>query len=251
MDRELFFQSFGLTSYESKILLSLEKLKKANAKEISRDSGVPQNKIYKIMRDFEKSHLLEQIPGEQKSYRLLNLKTFISSKLKEKEKDLNELKKIHKKFGKINNENFIFSLIVGQKAIMDRLAENNAFVGKEIFGVQRNWKVWGEGLRQMSKAIKKGVDVRFIGLINEETKKRALEWKKLGCNVKAYNSIFGQYPLRFTVFDNKEARITIGKPEITDPKKYVTVWTTSKPLIKILRSQFLEMWKNSVPIEEA
>ncbi len=97
----------------------------------------------------------------------------------------------------------------------------------------------------MKKAIKKGVEVKMIGIINDETKEKVLEWKKIGCKIKAYNEKFGQYPLRFTIFDNKEARITIGKPEISDPKDYITIWTKSKPLINTLRAQFMNMWNNS------
>lgn len=128
---------------------------------------------------------------------------------------------------------------------MDKLAENNANVKKEILAVQRNWKLWGEGLREIEKTIKRGVDVKFIGVINKETEGRAKEWKKTGAKIKIYNEKFGKYPLRYSIFDNKEARITIGKPEIPDPENYVTIWTTSKPLINILRKQFLEMWKES------
>jgi len=67
---------------------------------------------------------------------------------------------------------------------------------------------------------------------------------------RAYNNSFGEYPLRFTIYDNSEARITLGKPEISDPKDYITIWTKSKPLINILRSQFMNMWKNCKPIEK-
>jgi hypothetical protein len=128
---------------------------------------------------------------------------------------------------------------------MNKLAENNPKVKKEILSVQRNWKVWGEGLRAMQETIKKGVKVKIIGEINQETKKRAQEWKQVGCKIKAYNKKFGEYPLRFSIFDNKEARITIGKPEIQNPEDYITIWTTSQPFIAILRKQFIEMWTES------
>ena len=128
---------------------------------------------------------------------------------------------------------------------MHKLAEQNAIVKKEIFGVQRNWKLWGKGIRAMKDSIKDGVDARLIGVVNKDTEKRAKEWKKIGCKVKKYNNKFGENPLRFTIFDGEVARITIGKPEITDPKDYITIWTKSKPLIRILRAQFLQMWKES------
>lgn len=252
MDKELFFRSLGLTVYEAKILASFTRLRKANAKELNLDSGVPKNKVYRIIRNFENLGLLELIPNETKTYKLTNIKTFVSNKIKEKDKELSEIKKNSKdldKIKEIDNE-FVFSLIRGQRAIMDKLAEHNPKVKKEILGVQRNWKVWGKGLREMKKTVKKGIDVKIIGVVNDETKERVLEWKKTGCKIKAYNEKYGQYPLRFTIFDNKEARITLGKPEIKEPRNYITVWTKSKPLISILRTQFADMWKNSASTKQ-
>lgn len=245
MDKKDFFKSLGFSEYETKTLISLINLKIATPKEISFDSGVPQNKLYGILKRFEQIGILSAIPSG--GYKVINLKTFINKKIEEKEKRVKELKKnsdIIEKLGEGEGE-FIFSLIKGQKTIMNKLAENNYSVKKEILGVQRNWKVWGTGRKAMEDSIKRGVDVKLIGVINNETKKRPLEWKKIGCKIRIYNKKFGENPLRFTIFDNKEARITIGKPEIQDPKNYITIWTKSKPLINILRAQFLTMWRNS------
>lgn len=244
MDKLDFFKSLEFSEYESKTISSLIRLKNASAKEINHDSGVPQNKLYNILKIFEKKGILAILPD--KKYQLINLKTFINNKIEQKENKLIEIKKSAVNIEKIKyNEEFFLSLIKGQKAIMNKLAEKNPDVKKEILGVQRNWKYWGEGIRVMKDSIKRGVDVRMIGVINEETEKRALEWKKIGCKIKKYNEKFGNLPLRFTIFDNKEARITIGKPEIKDSKDYITIWTSSKPLINILRKQFMEMWKES------
>ena len=249
MDKPTFFQHLGFSEYESKALASFAKLNSATPREISADSLVPQNKLYQIIKSFEKLGILASLPSEIKKYKLINFKTFINSKIKEKESHLKQLKQSSKSLEKEKQnekeEQFIFSLIKGQQAIMNKLAEQNPKVKHEVLGVQRNWKVWAEGLRAMQNAIKKGVKVKIIGAINPETQKRAEEWKSLGCQVRAYNNKFGEHPLRFTIFDNKEARVTIGKPEIPNPEDYVTIWTTSKPLISILRKQFMDMWKES------
>lgn len=245
MDKLQFFNSIGFTEYESKTLLSLLRLKGGTTKEISFNSGVPQNKLYSILKGFENKGIVESIPEKNKKFKLINLNTFIEGKLREKENELKEVKRVLKNLETLEepSEVSLFSIIKGQRAIMNRLAEHNSLVKKEVFGVQRNWKVWAKGLREMEKAVKRGVDVKIIAIINKDTEKRAKEWKKTKCKIKKYNLKFGEYPLRFTVFDNKEARITIGKPEISDPENYITIWTKSKPLINILRKQFLDMWK--------
>ncbi len=247
MDKLRFFKSLDFTEYESKVISSLLRLKIVTTKEISFDSGVPQNKLYSILKKFESLGIVEIIPEKLKKFKLINLKTFLNKKLNEKEASLRSLKNNSKSIESLkeSDEQNLFSIIKGQQAIMNKIAENNKNIKKEIFSVQRNWKVWGNGLRELQKTVKKGVDVRFIGIVDDETRKRALEWKKTGAKIKAYNKKFGEYPLRFTIFDGKEARITIGKPEISAPENYITIWTTSKPMINVLKKQFLEMWKES------
>jgi sugar-specific transcriptional regulator TrmB len=249
LNKQTFFAELGFNEYESKALASLVELKIANAKQLSEHSKVPQNKLYQIIKNFQALGILSQVPDETKKYQLINIQSFIKSRLKENEEKLKKLKSSSKIIDKLKTNtqgtNFNFSLLLGQQTIMTKLAETNKEVKKEILGVQRNWKIWADGLRAMQTSIKKGVKVKIIGIINNETKERAIEYKKLGCKVKAYNKKFGEYPLRFTIFDNKTARITIGKPEISNPKDYITIFTDSKPLISMLRNQFMQMWKES------
>ena len=245
MDKIEFLKSLGFSEYESKTLSSLIKLNFATPKEISQDSSVPKNKLYAILKKFEEKGIVSLIPGEPKKYKLINFQTYVENKIKEKESSLKELKKDFKNLKVLpdKSEHFSFELIKGQQTIMNKLAEENKTAKKEIIGSQRNWRVWGTGLREMEKSIKKGIKVKLIGEINNETKKRAIEWKKTGCKIKAYDKKFGENPLRFTIIDNQKARITIGRPEIKDSKDYITIWTTSKSLILILRKQFDLMWK--------
>lgn len=245
MNKLELLKALEFTDYEARVISSLNKIGKATPKEINQDSGVPQNKIYGILRSLENNGLIAHIPSNQKKYQLINLKSYLNNKVIEKQKEIINLKEASKNIETIKEQEkeFVFSLIKGQIPTMNKLAEYNQKVKKEILGVQRNWKIWGEGLRAMKRATSRGVSVKIIGLINNNTEKKAEEWKKVGCKIKAYNDRFGDYPLRFSIFDNNIARITIGKPEIPNPKDYITIWTDSKPLIAMLRNQFFEMWK--------
>jgi sugar-specific transcriptional regulator TrmB len=246
MDRVEFFINLGMNEYEAKTLAGFSKLGKASPKEISISSGVPQNKLYSIIKKFISLGLVAEIPNEPKKYQLINLGSFVKEKLDERKKNLRELEKNSKNIHYLDvGGKFNFSIIMGQRAVMNKIAEINKEVHREILGVQRNWKFWGEGIRAMEASIKKGVEVKQIGVINSETEKRAGEWKKIGVSVRAYNKKFGEFPLRFSVFDSKYARITIGKPEISKPEDYITIWTDSKPLVAMLRNQFMQMWKES------
>lgn len=247
MDKLEFFRELEFSEYESQVLSALTTLSSATAKEISISSGVPQNKLYAIFEKFESLGILSILPVEPKKYKLINIQTFASEKLEQKKKNLIELRKNLKSIGKMKEkeEQFTFTLIKGQQAIMDKLAEANRNVKKEILGVQRNWKYWAGGIRAMGDATKRGVDVKLIGIVNDDNREKVMEWKKLDCKIKRYNNKFGEYPLRFSIFDNKWARITLGKPEIQNPDDYLTIWTDSKAMIAMLRNQFMQMWKES------
>jgi sugar-specific transcriptional regulator TrmB len=239
------FKDLGFTDYETKVLCSFVKLKKASPKELSLDSGVPRNKIYSILGNFEKENLIEILQVEPKKYRLIDLEGFVKEKIKEKENKVRELRKVSANLEKSSfiEDKFVFSLIRGQKAIMNKLVEINKTASKEILGVQRNWKYWGGGIRAMEESVKRGVKVKFIGVVDNKTIDKVKEWKKIGVKIRAYNRKFGEYPLRFSVFDGKYARITIGKPEVSHGKDYITILTDSKPLVRMLRNQFMQMWK--------
>ncbi len=245
MKRFDFFKELGFSDYEARLLSSFVKLRTASPKELSVDSSVPQNKIYSILRGFENQGMVSLVSIEPKKYQLINLDSFVNCKIREKQEKLKELKKAvdNLEETKLNEEQFVFSLIKGQKAIMNKLVEVNKNVEREILGVQRNWKYWGEGIRGVEEAIRKGVNVKFIGIVNEKTMGKVEKWKEVGCKIKDYNKKFGDYPLRFSIFDNKYARITLGKPEIKEGKDYITIFTDSKPLVNMLRNQFLEMWR--------
>lgn len=247
MEKQEFLSELGFNEYESKALSSLSALKEASPKELSLASKVPQNKLYSIINKMKMLGLLAEIPNGNKKYKLINLNTFVKEKLKEKQAKLKQLEISSKILEQLQDkhDNFSFQVIVGQSAIMNRLAEHNLNVKHEILGVQRNWKYWSDGIRAMQSAIKRGVKVKLIGEINEENKKRVKEWRNIGCKIKHYNKKFGENPLRFSIFDNKQARVTIGKPEIQNPDDYITIWTDSKPLVNMLKDQFMQMWKES------
>jgi len=250
MEKQELLANLGFSKYEVKVIITMLKLGVVAPKEISFDSGVPQNKIYGLLLKFETQGLIEQLMTDPKSYKIINFQSFVDAKIQSKNEVLKEMKKASKNINESGDNNFIFSLIKGQKAIMNKMAEQNLKVKKEILVVNRNWKFWSKGIRAMETSVNNGIDVRLIGVVNPETIEKVKVWKKIGCNIRAYDNSLGEYPLRFTIYDNNEARITLGKPEISNPKDYITIWTKSKPLINILRSQFMNMWKNCKPIEK-
>ena len=80
-----------------------------------------------------------------------------------------------------------------------------------------------------------GILLAYDGSVHSKINEESINFSQLDSILKNHLGIF----------DGKEARITIGKPEIPDLENYITIWTKSKPLVNILRKQFSEMWKES------
>jgi len=145
MNKVDFFKDLDFSEYEAKTLSCLIKLKSGNVKQISLDSGVPQNKLYSVLKKFEKLGILALLPNEPKKYQLINIKTFINNKIKEKQEKLKQLKNSSKKIELIEDKDkqAIFSLIKGQKTIMNKLTETNKNV-KNKYSVFKETGKFGE-----------------------------------------------------------------------------------------------------------
>ena len=96
---------------------------------------MPQNKLYDILKKFENNGILSLVSIEPKKYSLTNLNLLVKERLKEKKKKIKELTDFSKvlKHSKEEEENFVFTLIKGQKATMNKLVELNKNAKKEVY----------------------------------------------------------------------------------------------------------------------
>ncbi|PIN78602.1 hypothetical protein COV16_05750 [Candidatus Woesearchaeota archaeon CG10_big_fil_rev_8_21_14_0_10_34_8] len=81
--------------------------------------------------------------------------------------------------------------------------------------------------------------------INDKRQAIALkQWKNVGVKIKYYPKN-EQKSIRFSTFDNKVCRITIGSPEIINEDDYLSFWIESPAFASLLKDQFLDMWKKA------
>ena len=67
---------------------------------------------------------------------------------------------------------------------------------------------------------------------------------------ESYTELFGDLLPRISIFDQKTARITVGKHEIKNSKEYLTTIIESQACVNILRIHFLQMWDNGIEFED-
>ena len=243
MDTE-FLREIGLTSYQTKVYLTLIEKGTLTATEVSKYSGVPQPKTYSSLDALIKMNLVELIPDYPKKYKAINpnitIPKLIEKKKKlieEMEKDANEVINVLEKRYKEKKQRpgeYVWVIQRGKKEFLERLIEfiNNS--KKEILFFTLHYSVYPSLKKAITSAIKRGVKIKVIGYKTKETRDSYNTYKKMGCEVK---SIKHDYP-RFAVFDNKITAIRIGN-------FYVNIIVDDKPFSTIFKSFFNQEWKKA------
>lgn len=257
MDIENILRKLNFSEYEIKIYLSLNKLEQATANEISGNSSVPKNKVYEIIEHMIKKGLIMELPTKPKKYKISSLdklKEIINSKkenLVKLEKDTNKLVDKLKILNWGSKDKEPIWIIKSQKNIVDKIAFEMNQVEKYTLSVFRNNVSTGTNLRNTKEAIKRGVKICMIGAVTEKNFSEIKRWVKLGVDFKVYDeNILGNHGTRFTVFDDKKCRITIGKPEVKTSENYITIWSESESLTRLMKNLFYSMWDKCLSFDE-
>lgn len=87
-----YLQRLGLTEYQSKAIVVMFSKQEITAKEISDSAGIPQTKIYQVLKSLEDKELIEVSPGKPRIYRSLEPRTLMAFLLEKKQKGIDMLK---------------------------------------------------------------------------------------------------------------------------------------------------------------
>ena len=239
-------RGLGFTEYEAKTYLALSFLGEGSAKQVAEKSGLPKNKVYEVLSSLEEKEKVISVPVSPRKYRVADVDSLLDVVDVEKKKilalesacqlfvdDAKKRKDIceHKEF---------FWILKTKKAIEQKLRSNNKNVRKEILSCHTFSRDFPVGVREIEKAVGRGVDVKVLAPVSSRNKRRVNEWKDVGAVVRNVRKYPGA--LRFTIFDQKAVRLTIGDPEASDKESFRTLWIESPSFAALLREQFLKMW---------
>ena len=248
-------KDLGFTEYEARAYVALAMLGPSTAKEISDESKLPRNKTYEVLRNLEKEGRVVSLPLSPRKYKIADI-AILDERIRQKKEEARTLEGGLKDFvaflSKPKRESKeVMWVIKGQHAILEKIAAEMDRVKSETVAIVRSSKDYLPGLKATENAVKRGVRSRILGIVSRDNYHVVKKWIEAGVEFRAYDEKrFGPTGMRFGVFDKKTVRITIGKPEISDPEEYITLWIESPSLANALRQHFLNLWRAAEPAEK-
>ena len=248
----------GLTSVQARVYIALAQSGISTIKTISKVSGVARQDIYRIMSVLQKLGIVEKIIAAPTMFRAIPIKDALSILLERRTKETSELqaktKELLKKFKKINaitiapQEETQFILVPEKEALILRLKQAMMTAQRSI-DVTITWKRFPQVLlllvKELRKALKRGVKIRFIA----EKTEYENSWPEI---VQAFtrnpsfkirfvpnppNTVFG-------IYDEKEVFITTSTAGYA--AEYPALWSNNPSLISAMHDLFEIMWSTSL-----
>lgn len=198
-----------------------------------------------------------ELPVKPKKYRVASLDK-LSDVVESEEKKVLDLKretldliehlKEESLYGKSSEKVWI---IKGQNNIVNKITYEMNNLQEEGLSMFRNNAAIGSTYRNTKNAVDRGVKFKMIGCVNEKSLAKIKPYLDMGIEFRVYNEkLLGPFGTRFTIFDGKKCRITIGKPEVLESSDYTTVWIESPSLVRMMRIMYMTIWNQCEKIED-
>ena len=252
MDTKEVLKSFGFTEYETKVYLSLVQLSGSKAADIAKHSAVPSNKVYECLIRLAEKGFIASLDTVPRIYKISGIGKF-NELLEQQKNKIKSLQKgvsmLQENIGKqVMSTNDVAMVLKGKKKIIQMLDEITNKTKKFQYSFGGNLVFSARSGRTVKQAINRGIEFRFLVHYDPARKEVYKKWIKIGAKIRIHQKD-EQKSLRFSTFDSKVCRITIGKPEIQNEDNYLSFWLESRAFASLLTDQFLEMWKKGRELE--
>ena len=227
----------GLNKYEWKAYKALIEIGEAKAHQISAKSNVPYGRIYDVLNSLINKGLIKLSAEKPKKYIAMDpeavLMRVINKKLKELLKFKKEIKILGKHYERFPEES-VFA--VRGKENFNRLISKSkdpkkfSYAFKYIFDPHPVWR------RKTKKLVKKGVDVRSLGPLNDQTKENIKKW----INIEKIR----EFPNEGVAISIDENSVIIGLI-----KSDVTLVINDKAFVSLMKNLFERAWITSKEIK--
>ena len=248
--------SCGLSEYESRAYSSLVFLGTAKASIISKDSQVPQSKIYDVLEQLMEKQLVEMFDGRPKEFKAVEPEIALTKLLENRSREIEYLKAkidtISKFLRPTANEETINGIwvIKGKKWIefFDKIIEMSKRSKKYMYGVTRDYSRSPEFGKAIRACVKRGVDIRVIGLEAATGRNyyKAKWYHEQGAKVRVFET---KVHPRIALVDGREVLLRLDhNPAKRNRFRFSAIWSEDPSLVRVFDSYVKNLWKAAKPV---
>jgi len=248
----------GLSEYEAKAYTTLLMLGPSKASEISKESQIPQSKIYEVLETLALKQLVETLEGRPKEFRAIEPEIALINLLNEKEREINQLKREIKLVSKIlkpvrEKQNLLYGVWTskGKKwnEFFDRMAEMIDRSRKYCYGITREFTRTSRMVEAVKNCLKRGVKFRVLGLDYPQGEKLGVAKWYLSIGAEVRYLKMKIHP-RILVVDGEEVLIRLdGEPVKKEGFLFYSLYSKDPSLVKVMDEYVKGLWKRAKPLK--
>ncbi|MEM5834823.1 MAG: helix-turn-helix domain-containing protein [Candidatus Aenigmatarchaeota archaeon] len=249
-------KNFGMNDYEAKVYSALVFLGPSKASEISRESKVPQSKIYEVLERLAERQLVEVYSIRPKEFKAVSPEVSLRNLIEENERKIREAKEKVEKISfilKPRIESQVLNGIwtsqgKGWKDFIDRLCDMFDRAKSYAYVVSRDFS-WTSNLAEaVDSCIRRGVKIRTIAIggINESNYRRAKWFNDHGVEIRVFKT--NLHP-RMIDIDGREILLRLDTEMKKESFRFTSVWSSDASLVKVFDVYLKSLWKNAEPFK--
>ncbi len=251
MDPQELLSSLGLNPTDSKIYLALLGQGNLRAGILAKMTQSPRNKVYESLDRLLAKGLMHKLATKPATFSCAStqkLRDLVSLQQNHLQTILDSIPLLEPSSDLPRTFQDTILLIKGQREIVHKIRDQMKQVRQETLSSVRSLVDDPALVRLTADAIERGVRVRMICVETGTNVSTIRKFAATGAQIRLFDQHkYGPQSVRFSVFDDKACRFTIGKPEMRRPEDYLTIWSESPGMIRLLKRQFEELWKSCKP----
>jgi sugar-specific transcriptional regulator TrmB len=252
------FKNFNLGDYESKTYSALIFLGPSKVSDISRESKVPQSKIYEVLEKLMVKELVEVYGVRPKEFKAVHPNIALKTLLEDKEKQVVDLKQKIGAFSQFLNQNKSEAEVMqgiwtakesGWKSFQNRVSEMEDKSKKYVYVVTRDFS-WSSRLAESVKSChKRNVEIKAICIrdIDDSLYQRAKWFYDHGLKIRVFKT---EVHPRIIDSDGKEILMRLDtNPTKKDNFDFTSIWSRDVSLVKVIDTYVKSLWGMAKPVE--
>lgn len=245
----------GLSKYEARAYTTLLLLGPSKATEVSKESQIPQSKIYQILEQLSLKQLVESLEGRPKEFKAISPEIALLRLIEEKEREIIKLKedveKVHEVLKPLilPETSYGVWIIKGRRwrEFFNKAGEMIDRSRKYVYAVTREYSRTSRLSEAVKRCVRRGVKLRIIGLSRPtpESYLRFKWYREHGIRIKIFET--KAHP-RILLVDGKEVLLRLdSKPTKKNGFLFYSLWSQDESLVKVIDSYVKTLWKNALP----